>query len=735
MKEIFYPEVEIVEKELIFGLDIGTRKIAGILAEEKDAKLKIINYEVIEHESRTMVDGQVHNIIEVAKVVREVKTRLEKQAGCKLKKVGVAVAGRTLRTFQKRLEKRIPPDREITKNDILNLEFEAVALLINDIKIAQHKDTSKSISDDFNCVGYSVVYYELDGMRIAELTGHIGRYMAADIIATFLPRSVIDSLFNVLHRAELEVVNLTLEPIAAINVIVPENMRKLNIVLIDIGAGTSDLAVTKNGAVVAYGMVPEAGDEITEYLCEKFLMDFNTGEKIKRELLQKAKLSFVNILGQINEIDTALAVEALRPRIRELAYSLANVIMELNFTLPQAVICVGGGALTPLFREELSQALNIDYSRIGIKAIETLPAIENITTRLKAPDMVTPLGIIMMTHFSSGLKFINVTVNNRRLHLLDINQRFDLLSVLLASGADMKKLYGRPGLALTFEENNRLRTIKGKMGKPATIKLNGKKADLSSLVQEGDNIEFSDAEDGENAKAKISDILNISEINVTVGDTPLNLKTTVLLDGKPVTGNEEIPDRAKIFVYEAFDIKSALISAGIDCKNLNEREIVISVDNEPRVLTQSNFTLKLNGKSAGLKTILTDGDKINFDAGIPAFCKVADVVQLPLAAPGITVNLNKQKYSIVAGKDKILMNGKEVSLDEFLIDRAEIKIIPAGGIAPVIVSHVFPYLAIDLEKQRGKILKIFVDGKPAGFTTPLNNGSQIEVYFEPRETI
>ena len=84
------------------------------------------------------------------------------------------------------------------------------------------------------------------------------------MLATFLPQEVVESLYTVVQGADMEVYSLTLEPIAAINVAIPEQYRLLNIALVDVGAGTSDIAITKNGSIVAYGMIPMAGDELTE---------------------------------------------------------------------------------------------------------------------------------------------------------------------------------------------------------------------------------------------------------------------------------------------------------------------------------------------------------------------------------------------------------------------------------------------------------------------------------------
>src|SRR5690606_22252797 len=98
-------------------------------------------------------------------------------------------------------------------------------------------------------------------------------------IATFLPEMVVESLYTVMERAGIEVTYLTLEPIAALNVAIPSELRLLNLALADIGAGTSDIAVTKSGTVIAYDMVPIAGDEVTEAIAHNFLVDFNTAER------------------------------------------------------------------------------------------------------------------------------------------------------------------------------------------------------------------------------------------------------------------------------------------------------------------------------------------------------------------------------------------------------------------------------------------------------------------------
>ena len=93
-----------------------------------------------------------------------------------------------------------------------------------------------------------------------------------ELIATFLPEEVVDGLYEAVEYAGLNVASLTLEPIASMNIAIPEQYRLLNICLVDVGAGTSDICITKDGSIVAYGMIPLAGDEITEKIARIILL-------------------------------------------------------------------------------------------------------------------------------------------------------------------------------------------------------------------------------------------------------------------------------------------------------------------------------------------------------------------------------------------------------------------------------------------------------------------------------
>src|SRR5690606_25974749 len=186
--------------------------------------------------------------------------------------------------------------QEVTEELFLALQLEAV-------KQAQQQIKSRDRDSEYHCVGFSLLHQYLDDVPIKNLVGQIGKKIAVEIIATFLPRIVVDSLHAAINKAGLEMKHLTLEPIAALNLAVPDSMRQLNIALIDIGAGTSDIAIVDKNTIRGYGMIPMAGDQITETICEAFLLDFHTGEEVKRQLCQPAEtISFCDITRHVQSV-------------------------------------------------------------------------------------------------------------------------------------------------------------------------------------------------------------------------------------------------------------------------------------------------------------------------------------------------------------------------------------------------------------------------------------------------
>jgi len=239
------------ENNSIFALDIGTRSVVGILGVTYNENFHVIDYEQRFHPERAMRDGQIEDIELVSNVVKNVKSEIEARNHIKITSVSIAAAGRTLKTNQISYEQELDSSQEITSSLLQSIEYCAVGA-------AQEKFYKESDVEDvslFYCVGYSIISHELDGYVISTPIGHKCKKITITLIAAFLPQNIVQSLYAVTQANNLTVDNLTLEPIAAINFIVPKDIRLLNIALVDIGAGTSDIAISKNGSIIAYDMV------------------------------------------------------------------------------------------------------------------------------------------------------------------------------------------------------------------------------------------------------------------------------------------------------------------------------------------------------------------------------------------------------------------------------------------------------------------------------------------------
>ena len=238
----------------------------------------------------------MHDIAAVARSVRRIVDELERTLEQKFHGASVAAAGRALKTSRGRAESSHLGAITWSAEKERLLTWEAVAdaqaRLMEALPAAEQ-------SRGYYAVAHTVTGCWLDGDWIGSLTGQRGRHFALEALATFLPGVVVDSLESVLVEAGLEMQGLTLEPIAALEAVIPPTARHLRLALVDIGAGTSDIALTGDGRVEAFAMVPQAGDAITEAVSNALLLDFTLAEQVKRKAGHGETVTVENVLGEV----------------------------------------------------------------------------------------------------------------------------------------------------------------------------------------------------------------------------------------------------------------------------------------------------------------------------------------------------------------------------------------------------------------------------------------------------
>jgi cell division protein FtsA len=707
----------------ILALDIGTRTIMGVVMELTDRGFRLRAAELYEHKQRAMFDGQVHNIAAVADGVLRVKTALERRCKRKFQQAAVAAAGRSLKMAIGQVQHTRSNLSAVVYEEIRALELEA--LRSAQATLAQRE--GESMAAGLFCVCYSCSQYLLEGEPISELEGQFGREIGVELVATFLPRVVVTSLFAVLEQAGLEPASLTLEPIAALQLCVPASMRQLNLALVDIGAGTADIALVRKGHVFAYAMAPVAGDEITDALCEQYLLDFDTGETIKRQLNYTDTVNFTDILGQEHQLASADIIAALQPSIQQVATRIAAEILPLNGGPPNAVLLVGGGSLTPGLPQAIARALELPESRVGIRTRETIRNVTGQSRKLFGPQGITPIGIAAAAFGDGPLQFVDVSVNGQPIPLWQGSGQ-TVADALLATGGSWTRLFGRPGLALTVEVNGELKVIPGKRGQPPVILINKQPADLDTPLNPGDKVEFTPGADGQPAQAKIRDLIPDNK-HIYVNQQKIPFAPSILINNKPANLDTNVPDRAKITLSWQRPVKEILEIAGVPPTALWQQEISYLLGGQSFCLSYSPCQVRLDNHPCCLLDPVRPGARLNYclDTSPPT---VASALQghVTLQAP-VTVTVNGEQISLPESNTKVLVNGRPAKLQDRLVPESEITLIP--GRNEFIVSDLFTLIDIKQSVRPGTTLQITVNGNKANFATPLQSGDQVALNWEP----
>ena len=634
----------------IFALDIGTRTIVGIIGHMSEGVF-CIDYAVsVPHKQRAMIDGQIEDIPVVADVARQVKEKLESKSGIKLSKVAIAAAGRALRTHSTELSFDIRDKEVLTQDDVKSFELET-ALKAQDELDAETTDTNGS----FYCVGHTVIQYLLDDYKIKSLVGHKGRKVSVELIAAFLPSPVVESLYAVMDMNGLEVTSLTLEPIAAMNIIIPPEIRLINVALVDIGAGTSDIAISQNGSIVAYAMSTVAGDEITEEIIRNYIVDFATAEEMKLSSYQET-ISYKDILGFDHTIDTGEFFASLFPAVDSLAENIAENIVKANGQAPAAVFLVGGGSLIPDLSKRVAEKLEIPENRVAVGGKQAMKNVSFGKTKINGPEYVTPIGIGVTATHNQGYDFSVVTLNDKKIRVFD-TRAVRVIDLLSTAGYKSSQIIGRSGRNLTFTLNGEKQLLKGELAVLSEITLNGEPATLEANVKKGDNIIFKPAKSGSNAEVKISDIAgDITARRVFIDGSEYPFGIIAKVNGTQIKGEYQVQNGDNITITEIETLGDLMQTFPFDASTLSYYK---------------------SGKHLSVDYYLHDDDDIitsdkvydpNAREGKLAKA-VADSVPEPEILPVLTENLEVtaaeepvQETASVPSDFRIILNGKSVTL-------------------------------------------------------------------------
>ncbi len=709
--------------QLVFGLDIGTRSIVGTVGYLSGGKFHVLAQRSREHETRSMLDGQIHDIGKVGQTICQVKEQLEDDLNRKLTEVCIAAAGRVLRTVTTHAKQSFDEEHVVTEEDVYSLSTIGVEQAYEEF--VKNNDTDMK----FYCVGYTPMRYYMNGYQIGNLEEHKVRNMAVDLIATFLPDDVVDGLYSAVELAGLHVANLTLEPIAAIQVAIPEKFRMLNMALVDVGAGTSDISITKDGTITAYGMIPVAGDSLTDIIVQHCLVDFDTAERIKRQTGTQESVEYQDIMGLTQVINASEVAEILSGHVQEMVKQVAACIRELNGDKSvSAVFVVGGGGMIPGYTDALAKELDIVKERVAIRGQEVMQSIVfEVENPRRDSMMVTPIGICL-SYYEQSNNFIFVEFNGRRVKLYD-NGKLSVADAAVQSDFSNEELFPRRGKALTFTVNGKSRMVRGIQGEAAVIRVNGEPADIYSQVHNGDHIDVVSSTAGDAAVLELGRLPELTErLHVYVNGPRIDLPKTAAVNGRLENEFYSVREGDEIRIQNFYTVRE--VAEFMDVP-LGGKILVNDTPARPETRVYENFTLSWDVNAE--VTFADLEEETEEEAALRRAAKEAAAVQeasVSVDAAGTAVTERQT--------DGLKTDGRADTAEEEVSEQGRVNMTVIVNRYPVICSgkssyvfvDVFSFIDFDLNASAGRAIVTKLNGRNAEYMEPLKDGDVIEIYWE-----
>ena len=328
-------------KDLVVGLDIGTSKIMAVVAEMlPGGEMKLAGLGVAS--SNGLKRGVVVNIDATVQSIQQALKEAELMADCKITRVYTGITGSHIRGINSSGMVAVK-DREVTAPDVARVVETAKAI---------------NISNDQRLLLVQPQEFVIDGQDVREPVGMSGLRLEAKVHIVTGAQSAAENIIKCVRRCGLDVEQLMLNPMASSHAVLPPDEKELGVVLVDIGAGTTDVTIFTGGAIRHTAVIPIAGDLITSDIAMALRTPTKDAEDIKvdsgyaKQMLADPDMQ-VEVPGLGDRGPRMLSRQALagviEPRVEEIFSLVHQVIRESGYEelLSSGIVITGGTAVMP----------------------------------------------------------------------------------------------------------------------------------------------------------------------------------------------------------------------------------------------------------------------------------------------------------------------------------------------------------------------------------------------------
>ena len=370
-------------KNLVVGVDVGTSKIVTLVAEIKaDGKLEIIGVGM--HESSGLKKGMVVNIDATVAAIQRAVADAEVMADCKIREVYTGIAGSHIKSSNANGMVKIK-DKEVSEADIERVIETASSL---------------SLPSDHQIIHILEQEFSIDGQEgIKKPLGMSGMRLEVEVHIVSGAVAAVQNIMKCVHRCGLEVREMILQPLASSKAILSDDERDLGVCLVDIGGGTTDVAIFTAGAIRHTAVIPIAGDQITNDIAMAMRTPTKDAEDIKIKygcaLRQLAGDDLIEVPGvgerSARMLSRQTLAEVIEPRIEELYSLVQTELRRSGFEdLLSSGIVITGGSACMQGMVELGEEIFHMPVRLGIPHY-----VGGLSAVVKNPRFSTGVGLLL----------------------------------------------------------------------------------------------------------------------------------------------------------------------------------------------------------------------------------------------------------------------------------------------------------------------------------------------------
>ena len=386
--------------QYLVSLDIGTEYAKALIGQVKDHRDKAgKTYQVVEvlgvgrqrQRLTDMAGGAVTDIAGVVENCDAALQRAEEMAQVVAKDAVLGIAGELVKGGTTSVSyRRTKPEVKIDQAELMEIIERIQKQAFNDVKKQLSWETGKS-ELEVKLVNAAIVDVHIDGYRVTNPVGFQGRDVTIQIFNAFAPMVHLGALQTVAADLDLNLINIAAEPFAVAKSVGADDSTEFSAVFIDIGGGTSDIAVVNNGGIEGTQMFAIGGRSFTKRLSSSLGLNFDRAEDIKLD----------HSAGKLNKKQEAAVTEALSSDVETWLSGVELALGEFENLehLPNRILLCGGGSALPEIKQALTHTdwyKSLPFTRkpsIDFVMPKQVSRVVDMTGQLNSPQDITPMGL------------------------------------------------------------------------------------------------------------------------------------------------------------------------------------------------------------------------------------------------------------------------------------------------------------------------------------------------------